>query len=453
MDLTPMPDAIRRVFEGLNHSAPTYVAGGAVRDLARGARVHDWDLATALRPQEVLNWGRRAGYRVVPTGLDFGTVTIVTDAGSVEVTTFRRDGRYRDNRHPETVSFATTIEEDLSRRDFTINAMAVAQDGTLLDPFGGARDLAVGRIAAVGSAEARFAEDPLRMLRAVRFVGLEGPNGTPFALAPETAEAIHHQKPLAAGVSAERQRTELMTLLSQPHPGAALDALTRTGLLGIIWPEWVAAQGFDQRNPHHPYPVDEHLLRTATAGPTPFLRLVGLLHDIAKPSCFWSGPDGVGHFYGHDRVGAHYARHMLTRMRFDKRAVDHAAALIEHHLFPWDRASDKTIRRQLRQLGIGLVRDLLDLRSMDVIGAGRRWEVEEDVRRRVQWLIEDQEAGRFKLALNGRDIMQITGLSPGPAVGQLLTILEEWVDEDPGRNTPATLRCRVAALMKESPPR
>ncbi len=448
MDMSGIPTEVRTVWNALDAKGPTYLVGGAVRDLLRESAVHDWDLATSLSPDDVITWGHSAGYRVVPTGLDFGTVTIITGTGPVEVTTFRRDGRYLDGRHPASVSFAATIDEDLARRDFTINAMALGTDGALIDPFGGASDLTRCRITTVGTPEERFKEDPLRMLRAVRLIGLKSADSHPFTLDPLVYETLSRLKPLIANVSAERLRLELMKLLGQPHAAEALAWFSKSGLLGVLWPEWVATQTFDQHNPHHRYPVDEHLLRTAAVGPTPFLRLVGLLHDIAKPSCFWQSEDGVGHFHNHDHVGAKYTRHILQRMRFDNATVERAATLVEHHLFPWDVAKDKAIRRTIRELGEGTVLELLELRRMDVIGAGYRWDAETAVKSRVQHLMEEAPAER-RLAVNGRDIMQVAGLSPGPAVGAFLRRLQDWVDEDPRRNTREALVEQMARWLVE----
>lgn len=440
MDLAKIPRPLSMVWEALNAIAPTYLVGGAVRDLYRETVPDDWDLATALHPEEVLNWGRSLGYQVVPTGLSFGTVTLLTDAGPVEVTTFRQDGRYVDGRHPQTVVFSKTVQEDLSRRDFTMNAMALALDGSFIDPYGGAEDIEHGRVATVGDPAHRFTEDPLRMFRAVRFVGMESAQGDPFHLTHAVWEATYRYKAWILNVSAERHRAELWKLLGTLHFDKALRVLSETGLLGILWPEWVAAQGFEQHNPHHCYPVDEHLLRTAAQGSTRLLRLAGLLHDIGKPACLWRDGAGIGHFYEHDKVGDLYARRMLRQMAFDNTMIDRVTRLIRHHMFPWDEAGDKAIRRLVRELGHETVKDLLDLRSMDIVGAGQKWETEGYVRERVAAIIQEGSEVSQKLGLNGGDVMRLTGVSAGPLVGEYLQQLQDWVDEDPRRNTPELLQ-------------
>ncbi len=439
MDRTLIPDSLFPVWEALDRLAPTYLVGGAVRDLCRGVVPHDWDLATVLHPDEVQQWGHRAQYRVIPSGLDFGTVTIMTELGPVEVTTFRRDGRYVDGRHPQTVTFSKNLEEDLGRRDFTMNAMALNIDGVLVDPFNGLRDLSHGRIAPVGDPRDRFTEDPLRMFRAVRFTGLADSSGDALQLDPSIMDAIGRYKALIAQVSGERHQQELWKLLDTPHFAAALRVLSTSGLLGVVWPEWVATQGFDQKNPYHHYVLDEHLLQTAEHGPTPALRLVGLLHDIAKPSVFWLDRSLVGHFYGHDDVGAKYVRNMLGRMAMAHDMIDWVAQLIQYHLFDWEGASDTAIRRLMRTVGVSVVQDLLSLRTMDIEGAGRTWSEAARVRERVRRLSEDRSTRGVRLALDGNDVMHLIGIARGPQVGYYLRQLEDWVDQDPARNTFATL--------------
>lgn len=441
-----IPNFVREAWDLLNSQGPTYVVGGAVRDVLRGVTSRDWDLATALYPDKVMALGHKARYRVVPTGLSFGTVTWFTKHGPIDITTFRKDGRYVDGRHPRTVSFSESIEEDLSRRDFTMNAIALGSNGTLIDPYRGAQDIQDRTVVTVGPPEQRFKEDPLRMLRAVRFTAMDAA-GSPFVLAPETKEAIQRLKPFILNVSGERHRQEIWSLLSEPHFASALETLNDTGLLSVLWPEWGATRDFAQENPHHAYSVDRHLLRTAAEGPTPLLRLAGLLHDIAKPACFWRDAQGIGHFYGHDHVGAIYARCLLKRMAWDNQTIDRVSTLIRHHLFPWETAGNKAIRHLIRDLGDETVLALLDLRRMDIIGAGNTWENETSVRNRVKDLLNESSAEGRKLALTGHDVMRLTGIRPGPAVGAYLRQLQEWVDEDLSRNTADQLRRHLEILV------
>lgn len=442
-----LPKPIGAVWQSLLRHGYTVLVGGCVRDWLLEKAPHDWDLATVLAPDIVMAIGQEAGYRVVPTGLRFGTVTWLTEAGPAEITTFRRDGRYADGRHPQTVTFGDTLEEDLARRDFTMNAMAIEWEGRLVDPFDGAQDLAKGLIATVGRAEHRFAEDPLRMMRAVRFTGLDH-QGRPLALAPSVLAAIQRLKPLILNVSAERQRDELMKLLGEPHFGAALRNLDASGLLGIIWPEWVATRGFDQQNPHHPWPLHEHLLVTASAGTSPLLRLTGLLHDIGKPSCLWTDEHGIGHFYDHDRLGAIMARRLLERLAFDRATIDRVSTLIAQHMFPWESAGVKAMRRMIREQGGAIIEQLLDLRRMDAAGQGRVWDQDHIVRDAVAGLLQESPLASRRLAINGHDVMRVTGDPSGPRVGRYLAALQDWVDEDPERNTSDQLLKRLHEIIE-----
>ncbi len=443
--LEQVPAPVTKVWAWLNESEPTYLVGGALRDLLGHGVPEDWDLTTRLTPDAVEAIGRQKGYRVIPTGKAFGTVTWLSEGGPIEVTTFRREGRYRDGRRPDHVEFAASIEEDLSRRDFTMNAIAMAFDGTLIDPYGGAQDLARGRIVTVGDPRARFNEDPLRMLRAIRFVGRDL-NGHPMRLESQTFRAIQQLKDRIVSVSGERQRDELTKLLATPHFSDALAMLDETGILGVIWPEWVACRNFIQYDPRHANPVHQHLLETARWGCTPLLRLAGLLHDIAKPSCFWLDETGIGHFYGHDRVSALYASRMLARLGWDNASIERVALLIEFHLFPWEAAEDRTIRRLIREQGEEVVAELLDLRSMDVRGAGSVWNQEAVVRLRVATLQREYPAALRQLQASGQDIMQWTGISPGPEVGRWLDRLQDWVDDDPHRNRSELIKAHVLGL-------
>jgi tRNA nucleotidyltransferase (CCA-adding enzyme) len=369
----------------------------------------------------------------------------------LEVTTFRREGRYRDRRHPQTVTYSASIEDDLARRDFTISAMALDLQGHLLDPYGGLRDVTDGRIVSVGEARDRFREDPLRMLRAVRFVGLESPSGSSFRLARALDDAIRSMKFLLIEISAERQRAELEALLSYPHFADALRALNTSGLLGVMWPEWVSVQDFDQHHPRHPFRLDEHSIRTAEAGPTVTLRLAGLLHDIAKPSCFWQDGHKAGHFYGHDRVGSVYATEILRRMTWDRPTIERVAWLIKYHLYPLETAGDKALRRLIREGGLERVQDLITLRTMDVRGVGEDWEARGAVAERISLLGEHLVGTTVPLALTGWDVMAITGSGPGPQVGLWLKKLQDFVDDNPQDNQHDILTQKLREWMRRSP--
>ena len=268
-------DAVLARLEDAGHAA--YAVGGCVRDLLRGAVPHDWDVTTSARPEEVM---ALFPGRCIPTGLPHGTVTVRENHQSIEVTTFRADGPYDDGRHPRSVTFSTRIEDDLARRDFTVNAMALDRRGTLVDVFGGREDLARGVIRCVGEPDRRFGEDALRVMRALRFAACFG-----FSIGEETARGLRRSAPGLRRIAAERLREEMTKLLC--GDGAAAVLLAYPEVIGVFLPEILPSVGFEQHNPHHCYTVWEHLVRSAAAvPPEPVLRWAMLLHDIGKPACF-----------------------------------------------------------------------------------------------------------------------------------------------------------------------
>lgn len=420
-----------------------YVVGGAVRDHLLRRTVHDWDLATTARPGEVLDLFPRA----VATGLRFGTVTVWEGATGVEVTTLRTEGAYTDGRHPDTVAFTRDIHGDLSRRDFTIGAMAYdVGTGALIDPLGGARDLEAGLIRAVGEPDQRFAEDGLRLLRAVRLAAELG-----FVIEPQTAAAIARQAHRLQGVAYERIGAELQRLLLSPHPDAGLRLLPELGLLPYVLPELVPAVGFDQRAPAHAYDVYEHSVRTVAAAPPRLpVRLAALLHDAAKPRCYTPGADGSARYPGHHRLGGELAREALVRLRFDRRTVERAVFLVRYHMFySTDEGGERGARRLVVRFGSSAVADLADLIEADCAALGTATGTLEHVAilRRVVREARDarRELNLATLAVDGHDVMRELGLPPGPAVGAVLNELLEEVLADPRQNTRAHLLARLRA--------
>jgi tRNA nucleotidyltransferase (CCA-adding enzyme) len=428
-----LPEGVRRLWGLLDQRAPTYLVGGCLRDCLLGVAAKDYDLATALLPEQVME--AAAGLHVVPTGIRYGTVTVHTPA-PVEVTTLRADGRYSDRRHPDAVAFTDRVEDDLARRDFTVNAMAMGYGGELTDPFGGRRDLRARVIRAVGDPAERFLEDPLRIWRAVRFLSqLEDRTGRPWRLEEATASAIVRHRAETCEVSEERVRDELLKLLTCGAL-AGLAAAVQSRLLFIAIPELAALHGFAQRHPQHDSDVLVHTLRVVSeVEATPVLRLAALLHDVAKPECvLWM--DGVTHFYGHDRLGAKMAEGILRRLRLPGEVVDRVVALVGHHMFPWSEAGAKGYRRLLTEMGGDGLRELVALHVADVRGsraATARWELPAEVAARVEEVLAEPPEV-MRLAVNGHDVMVAFGLKPGPEVGRLLADAQEWVWEDPSRN-------------------
>jgi tRNA nucleotidyltransferase (CCA-adding enzyme) len=435
-----LPEGVRRLWRLLDLRAPTYLVGGCLRDALLGAPPKDFDLATALSPEQVTE--AAAGLHVIPTGIRFGTVTVMAPE-PVEVTTLRADGRYSDRRHPDAVRYTDRVEEDLARRDFTVNAMAMGYGGALVDPFDGQGDLRRRIIRAVGDPADRFLEDPLRIWRAVRFLSqLEDRTLRPWRLEPATAAAIERYRAETVEVSEERVRDELLKLLvCESLTGLA--AAVRTRLLFIAVPELAALSGFAQRHPQHDSDVLVHTLRVVgeVAG-TPVLRLAALLHDIAKPQCVLY-MDGVTHFYGHEKLGARMADGILRRLRLPGETVERVVALVAHHMFPWSEAGPKGYRRLMAEVGADGLRDLVALHVADVRGSRAAtcgWTLPRDVTARVEAVLAEADTPeRTRLAVNGRDIMAEFGLAPGPEVGRLLALAQDWVWEDLARNERAAI--------------
>jgi poly(A) polymerase/tRNA nucleotidyltransferase (CCA-adding enzyme) len=440
-----VPADVERVVARLvaaGHEA--FVVGGCVRDALRGVDPHDWDVATSATPEEIQQVFRHSLYLN-----RFGTVVVRQGDHEIEVTTYRVEADYADHRHPTSVAFTDSLHEDLSRRDFTMNAMAwrpgsPGKPGELVDPFGGQRDLEDRVVRAVGEPRERFAEDALRMLRAVRFATRLG-----FVIDRRTADAIHGSAELARTLSGERIQQEITKMLEAPRPADAFRLLSDLGLLEVICPELEAAKGTPQ-DKAVAQNVFEHSLATLDATPANdlVLRLAGLFHDIGKPATF-----ADGHFYQHEFVGEAKARDILRRWRFDKETVTRVTHLIRNHMF-WYQSewTPSAVRRFIRKVGLENIPALFALRKADNIGSGARsprmyalealWErVQEQIRAASAFSLKD-------LAIDGNDVMAELGIPPGPRVGRILNDLFERVTDDPELNT----RERLLQIVREIGP-
>ncbi|WP_437572069.1 CCA tRNA nucleotidyltransferase [Sorangium sp. So ce542] len=425
-----------------------WIVGGCVRDLLRGEPAKDWDVATDARPEEVM----AAFRKVIPTGIQHGTVTVMLRGVPYEVTTLRGDGTYSDGRRPDRVEFVDDITADLARRDFTMNAIALDPvDGHLIDPFGGQRDLEAKIIRAVGDPGERFAEDGLRVLRAARFAAtLEG------ALDPETERAMgtarSHQT--FRCVSAERVRDEWLKAMRARRPSVAFEIMRRTELLGITCPEMMESVGCEQ-NRWHAYDVWGHAMACLDAcKPEPILRVAALMHDIGKPRTReFSDKTRDYTFYEHERVGAEMAEPILSRLRFSNDERARIVALIRHHLICYDDSwTDAAVRRWLRRVTPALAPDLYEIGVADALGKGR--EVTEDIatigrlRARVEAMLAAGAALSAKdLAVNGSALMRELGIPPSRLVGEILERLVELVTEEPEANTPERLLAAARELV------
>jgi tRNA nucleotidyltransferase (CCA-adding enzyme) len=441
-----------RLQAALEPGAELVVVGGAVRDELLGRPHADWDLATRLLPQTVMDRARAAGLKVIPTGLQHGTVTVLLDERPVEVTTFRSDGDYLDGRRPASVRLGVDLAEDLSRRDFTINAMALpVGGGDLVDPFGGRADLAARLIRAVGDPLQRFAEDGLRPLRACRFAAQLG-----FAVEATTLAAIPARLDVARKVAAERVFTELDKLLRGAEADRGLALLADCGLLDLWLPEVRPMLGCGQ-NRHHAHDVWVHTLAVVRAAPADSgLRWAALLHDVGKPGTRTTGPDGEVHFYGHEARSLELTDGILDRLKASHALRKDVAALIRHHgVHPMAAWGDAACRRFLRRLaddGLPLAR-WAAFKLADQRGKGRDLAALEAEHADLVARLEALAAARppldtRALALDGAALMRLVGRPGGPWLGELQRQLLEAVLEDPAANTTERLGLLATELVR-----
>jgi tRNA nucleotidyltransferase (CCA-adding enzyme) len=436
----PILDLLHRLHDA-GHRA--YVIGGAVRDLLLGKEsAPEWDVGTSATPDEVL--GLFPGS--VTTGARFGTITVITDAGPCEVTTFRVESEYRDARHPERVTFVRELAEDLARRDFTVNAIAWDPlHDRLVDPTGGIPDLEARVLRAVGNPVERFREDGLRPIRAARFAAtLE------FALEEETARALPDTHAEVRRVAAERVREELSKMLRAARPSMGFEVMRESGLLEIWLPEIQACVAVPQ-NRYHAYDVYWHTLHTCDAAPPekPVVRLAALFHDVGKPATR-EEKDGDATFYNHQFVGERMTRQALERLRFGRDTIDRVSHLVRQHMFDYrPEWTDAAVRRFIRSVGAEEIADLFDLRIADNLGNGLKTGFPHylgDLRDRVDAVLEAEEALSVRdLEVDGSDVMEALSLPPGPRVGEILSQLLEEVLEHPSLNRRERLLERIRA--------
>ena len=436
-----------RLQEALGPDAELVLVGGAVRDELLGRPHADWDLATRLLPQTVMERARAAGLKVIPTGLQHGTVTVLLEDHPVEVTTFRSDGDYLDGRRPESVRLGVDLAEDLSRRDFTINAMALpVGGGELVDPFGGRADLVARILRAVGDPLLRFAEDGLRPLRACRFASQLG-----FKVEAATLAAIPDRLEVARKVSLERVFVELDKLLKGQEPERGLALLNETGLLELWLPELRPMVGCGQ-NRHHRFDVWLHTLEVVRFTPADSgLRWAALLHDSGKPGTRSTEPEGEVHFYGHETRSLTLAEKILERLKASHALRKEVAALVRHHgIHPTAAWGDAACRRFLRRLaedGLPLER-WAAFRQADLRGKGLGWDAHLAEHVNLMARLEALAAAKpplavRDLALDGAALMQLTGRPGGPWLGELQRQLLEAVLDAPALNTASALASLV----------
>jgi tRNA nucleotidyltransferase/poly(A) polymerase len=421
-----------------------YLVGGAVRDLFRGRSPHDWDLATDALPAQVIGLcrGLKGRALVIPTGIKHGTVTLRYRNASFEITTFRTESDYLDGRRPQSVTFTRTIQEDLSRRDFTMNAIALGlPGGEIADPFQGAADITGRRIRCVGDPRERFGEDGLRPLRALRFAA-----GLDFGVDPATLDAIRPSLDVTARVSQERIRDELDKILACPRPSAAFRLMEQTGLLDLILPELSACRGVEQKG-FHRFDVLDHSLAAcdyaAAQGYPPEVRLAALFHDIGKPLVRCRDDQGIWTFYQHEKRSADLTGRLMTRLRYSNQQREQVCRLIDCHMFHYQDAwTDGAVRRFIVRAGMENLENLYRLRRADAFGtAGIETPpqgLEALISRVDRVLAAGRALGLKDLAISGKDLIA-AGMPPGKHMGIILNELLETVVDDPASNTRETL--------------
>ena len=425
-----LPEKVNRIITTLQkHGFEAYAVGGCVRDSFLGRVPGDWDITTSAAPEET----KSLFARTFDTGIEHGTITVLLNGEGFEVTTYRIDGKYEDNRHPSKVQFTRSLSEDLLRRDFTINAMAYNEQDGLVDLFHGMEDLKKGVIRCVGNAEARFSEDALRILRAIRFSAQLG-----FEIEKETRQAIRKLAPNLSYISAERIQTELVKLLTSPHPERIQDAC-ELGITKVVLPEWDAMVGVKQNTIHHKYDVAEHTLHTLKhVKRDKYLRLTMLFHDMGKPAMKTTDEKGNDHFKGHALESEKIARTVLKRLKFDNETIRIVTKLVCYHDYRVE-ATPKNVRRAMNRIGVELFPYYLAVRLADVKAQSpyqKREKIENivEMRRLYQEIIKKQECVTLRqLAVGGRELMDL-GMKPGRELGSMLSELLEYVLDDPARN-------------------
>ena len=433
-----LPEYVRQCVDALETAGfACYAVGGCVRDSLLGLIPQDYDLCTNALPAQTK--AVFAQYDLVLAGEKHGTVGVITDGGVVEITTFRCEGDYADNRHPGWVEFVSTIEGDLSRRDFTVNAMAYSPTRGFVDPFGGQNDLRSGILRAVGNAAERFTEDALRILRGARFA-------VRYHLKPEadTMQAMRSKANLLDHIARERVFDELCKLLPLV---TAEDLLNFAPILTQVIPELALTMGFQQHNRNHLYDVYTHICHaTATVPQELSLRWAALLHDIGKPGTFSMGEDGQGHFYGHDRLSAQIAEEVLLRLKAPNALREEVVFLIAHHMMR-PEADKKLLRRWMSKWGKERLDKLLLLQQADLGSKGVPGKTfpYEEIQTIMQDLVKENSCLTLKdLAVNGHDLIAM-GLS-GQAVGQCLNMLLSRVLDEELPNEKSALMAEIRRI-------
>ncbi len=435
IELDTLPPVVLEFMKEFGSKAyEVFLVGGAIRDLVMnkyfsyGAEPNDYDFATSTLPEDVVSLFEEKGYTVVPTGIEYGTVTVLYKGEQFEVTTYRKDVEYKDGRRPDVISFSETIEEDLARRDFTMNAMALGLDGDIRDPYDGFGDLELGVIDFVGDAETRLYEDGLRVMRLARFAARFG-----LKVDPETPRID------IAHISAERKRDELSKTIMTDNPKYGLELMRELGILEQVLPDLMACYDLDQLNPYHDKTVYYHILEAVSNTEKDLvLRLSALFHDIGKPKCKTVDENGIGHFYMHESIGAVMVEEIMDDLKFPKAITEKVKKLVKFHMVRSEPAHGRVIRRFIRKFGDNeLLPSLFKLKVADRLAGSKARSFDfSDIYRRLFDIEAELEKNPpldvSLLHVNGHDMMEL-GFK-GKEIGEALELLLESVLDDPELN-------------------
>lgn len=440
-----MPEKVKYIIDRITAAGfEAYAVGGCVRDSILGRIPQDWDVTTSARPEQV----KALFPRTVDTGLQHGTVTVLLEREGFEVTTYRIDGKYEDSRHPTEVIFTPSLEEDLKRRDLTINAMAYNDEKGLVDIYGGLEDIQAQIVRCVGSPLERFEEDALRILRAIRFSAQLG-----YRIEENTKDAIRQMAPSLKNISAERIQTELIKLITSPNPDYLRTACD-CGVTKVFLPEFDLAMETEQNHPHHCYSVGEHTLHALTeVEPDKVLRLAVLFHDIGKPATLTKDEKGITHFHGHAQAGADITREILRRLKFDNDTISGVCKLVLYHDYGNDLKPDmRFLRRMVNKIGEDAFPGLFQVKRADILAQSDYLRREKLVRLQ-QWqqlyqeLREKGQCVSLKtMAVTGSDLIHL-GMRPGRELGEVLQKLLELVLEEPEHNTREFLLAQAEEML------
>ena len=435
-----LPGKVNHIIRSLTDAGyEAYAVGGCVRDMLLGREPKDYDITTSARPEEV----KKVFRRTIDTGIQHGTVTVMSGGEGYEVTTYRLDGKYGDGRHPDSVTFTPSLEEDLKRRDFTINAMAYNEEAGLVDIFGGSGDLEKRIIRCVGNPDRRFDEDALRIMRAVRFAAQLG-----FSIEKNTKRSVARHARYLKKISSERIRDELLKILVSDEPGRIRD-LYGLGITKVILPEFDRCMTTEQNSKYHVYSVGEHIIRTVEAiEADPVLRLAMLFHDMGKPSV-----QNGDSFKGHQKAGAELALRVMRRLKFDNDTMHKVSTLVFYHDFR-PVISESDVRRAIHKIGKSLFISYLKVQRADAAGknpAGYEEEISrtDEILRIFETVTARGDCVDLKgLAINGDDLIS-HGIEPGVRIGTVLNGLLELVIVDQSYNSKEILLREADRILED----